>query len=288
MFRKKNPLIKFFLSNNIINKEDLILLKEKTRNHNSKVHRCAKTGIFLNEYVINHPETYFKLSYWKKNKIINKYKNLTSLTYSKENKKRTNELKKYFINKSLLDFGCYDASFCKLASRHAKTTFGYDVAIKKTKLRKVILTDDLNDIKNNLDCITIFQTFHYLTDPILVLKKLKCKLKNKGVIILEVPHANNILYNFDFFRKFSFSIEAPILHTPESLFFLIKKAGFSNVKIEFYQRYNFANFNGWLLDKKPGGHLNKKYYHLNKWDNIFKKNLLNNKQTDSLRAYIKI
>ena len=119
------------------------------------------------------------------------------------------------------------------------------------------------------------------------LKNLRNYLKKKGKIIIEVPHADDFLLNFDDlieFKHFTFWSEHLILHTYKSLHLILKRAGFKNIKIRYYQRYGFDNHLGWFVKKKPGGHnFFKKYF--SKYSNEnYKKNLIELKKTDTLIA----
>ena len=57
------------------------------------------------------------------------------------------------------------------------------------------------------------------------------------------------------FVNFTLWSEHLILHTKESLKCFLKKAGFNNNKIFFYQRYNLNNHIGWAIYDKGGGHI---------------------------------
>ena len=133
-----------------------------------------------------------------------------------------------------------------------------------------------------------------ITDKLL-LKKLqdtggnirKSKLKNKGKIIIEVPHAEDFLILQDELKKFkdyTFFSEHLILHTFKSLKTILVKAGFKKINIKFYQRYNFANHLGWFLKRKPGGHDFYSQIASKELDKCYKENLIKIGQTDTLIA----
>ena len=56
------------------------------------------------------------------------------------------------------------------------------------------------------------------------------------------------------------------------------------IKIKYFQRYDFSNHIGWLLHKKPGGHLNLKNIANNKLKHFYRDFLVNTKMTDTLTA----
>ena len=86
------------------------------------------------------------------------------------------------------------------------------------------------------------------------------------------------------FKNFTFWSEHLILHTHKSLKSILTKAGFTNIKIEYFQRYGFDNHLGWFIKKKPGGHIFFKKYSSKKINSIYSQNLVKLKKTDTLFA----
>ena len=83
------------------------------------------------------------------------------------------------------------------------------------------------------------------------------KIKKGGKIIIEVPHAKDILisyFNLESFKSFTFWSEHLILHTRESISRFLTVAGFKDVEVFGIQRYPLANHFYWLKEGKPGGH----------------------------------
>ena len=103
----------------------------------------------------------------------------------------------------------------------------------------------------------MFHSLEHIPYQLKTLKTLKSKLKKNGKIIIEAPHAQDYLIlqdELNDFKEFTFWSEHLILHTYQSLQTVLSKSGFKNIKINFYQRYNFANHLGWFLKRKPNGH----------------------------------
>ena len=86
------------------------------------------------------------------------------------------------------------------------------------------------------------------------------------------------------FKKFTFWAEHLILHTEASLRKILKKSGFKKIRIEYYQRYNFANHLGWFIMKKPGGHNFYKKISDKKIEKNYEDYLKRIKKTDTLIA----
>ena len=101
---------------------------------------------------------------------------------------------------------------------------------------------DLDDQNFKFDTIFLFHVFEHLLYPDQILKKLKSKLKKDGNLIIEVPHANDILINklkLKSFLNFTLWSEHLILHTKKSLKCFLEKLEiihtFFSRKVVIYQ-----------------------------------------------------
>jgi hypothetical protein len=104
---------------------------------------------------------------------------------------------------------------------------------------------------------TLFHVFEHLLDPVGFLGQLRSHLAEGAVLLVEVPHARDVLletYDCAAFRRFTLWSEHLILHTRESLAAFIEAAGFREVAVRGQQRYPLANHLYWLRHGRPGGH----------------------------------
>ena len=60
-------------------------------------------------------------------------------------------------------------------------------------IKKIDISDNINSFDKKFDIITMFHVLEHIPYQIETLKVLKSKLKNKGKIIIEVPHAEDFL-----------------------------------------------------------------------------------------------
>ena len=157
----------------------------------------------------------------------------------------------------------------------------------KKNYKDIEIYNKIDQIKKKFDVITMFHVLEHIPHQVDTLKKIRNNLKKKGKIFIEVPSANDLLLDINLsnsFKNFTFWSEHLILHTEKSLTKILKAAGFKNIKIFFFQRYNFNNHINWFLMGKPGGHIYKKKFGDNKIIDEYTKFLKRKKKTDTLIA----
>lgn len=264
-----NPVYIDLKKNKLIFDRNLIILSKGTRDSKVNVLKDKKENvIFLQRYTTgrnyyldvknNDKRSVSNKSQKKINYVYTKKGNIIT-SYLKDDERRKKNFNKFFVGKDILDFGCGWGNFL-IKIKNAKSKNGVEIGsdfIEHLKKKKIRIKKNISDFNMNFDYITLFHVLHYLPNQIEILKILKSKLKKKGKIIIEVPNANDFLLStdeFKAFKNFTFCKEQLVLHTEKSLKFFVKKAGFRNIKVNFYQRYNINNHFGWFLYNKPGGH----------------------------------
>lgn len=295
-FKINNPVYKDLLKLKLINKQDLILFNNKTRDSNIKSLKDKKSGIIFLEKYKRNLEYYNKK---KTNRIKIKNQSFSNFNVKKQNIKTSNlnddyrryvQFKKLLKNKIILDYGCGKGGFLKYCKSNAKKVHGVEVnKYQKNLLAKnFIIEDSINKFNNNkFDIITCFHVIEHLPNQIEIISELLNKLKKKGKLILEVPSAHDFLLASDKlieFKNFTMWSEHLILHTKQSLRKFIDIAGGKKNKIYFYQRYDLSNHFGWFIDRKPGGH--DQHLLPSKLNNEYKNYLIKIKKTDTLIAII--
>ena len=298
----KNPIINELLQLKLISKSDLITLNNKTRDKKIKVIKDLKTKIIFLEKYITTNEYYYSLNYndddikinkKSKKKIVN-VKTLSGIIKTpiiEDDYRRAIQLKKYLKNKDILDFGCGWGGFLKNIKNYNSLN-GVELREEcinyiQKNVKNINISNNINSFKQKFDLITMFHVLEHIPYQISTLKFLKSKLKNKGKIIIEVPHAEDFLIlqdNLKEFKDFIFWSEHLILHTYKSLKTILLKSGFKKINIQFYQRHNFSNHLGWFLKGKPGGHNFFKEIVSDKLNLSYCENLKKLGQTDTLIA----
>jgi len=279
------------ISLKIIDKSQVSEFYPKVRDRDDvKVLRCNHSGvIYLSS--TNHIEQ----SYYNDKKGTSYWSSATREGGLKEthidDNRRFNQFKELVTNKNYLDVGSGLGGVLDLFKTVAKEVSAVEPQAEIRDLLNSIGYKVYNSIESapakNIDVISLFHVFEHLTDPLKSLKQLHSLLTDNGKIIVEVPHARDILietFQLDSFKGFTFWSEHLILHTRKSLENFLAAAGFKNITIMGVQRYPLANHLYWLNKGKPGGHVQLPQLRNSIMENEYA-NLLNTiDQTDTLIA----
>ena len=301
----KNPIFDELIKLKLISKLNLITLSNRTRDKKIKVIKDLKTKIIFLEKYITTDKYYSLLKYNDDDRkfLAKSIKKITNVKTSSGNIKtplieddyrRAVQFKKNLKNKDILDFGCGWGGFLKNVKNY-KSLSGIELRNEcinhiQKNIKKIEISNNINSFDKKFDIITMFHVLEHIPYQIKTLKLLKSKLKDKGKIIIEVPHAEDFLIlqeELKEFKNFTFWSEHLILHTYKSLKSILLKAGFKSVNIQYYQRYNFSNHLGWFLKRKPGGHNFYKEIISDNLNSSYCENLKKLGQTDTLIAIAK-
>lgn len=140
--------------------------------------------------------------------------------------------------------------------------------------------------KEKFEVVTLFHVLEHFTNPIETLTTIRHLLVPRGKIVVEVPHARDLLIELQnkAFQSHTFWSEHLILHTRESLRVFLEAAGFSNVVVTGFQRYPLANHLYWLAAGKPGGHVVWSHLRTKELDQAYADMLAGIDKTDTLIA----
>ena len=178
-----------------------------------------------------------------------------------DNIRRAEDFGSYIRNKRWVDFGCGLGGMLDELGPQAQWAAGLEPNQQRAEIVRSKGHDVISSIEEvpekSLDIITMFHVLEHISEPTKVLIALKSRLKPGGRLLVEVPHARDVLftlYDSEAFKKFTFWSEHLVLHTRQSLRLLLNQAGYSNSEITGYQRYPLANHLYWLSQGKPAGH----------------------------------
>lgn len=298
-----NPIYFELKKLKLINDKNLVKISNKTRDNKIAVIQDKKTKVIFLEKFVRDKSYYEKVIYDKIDKydlvlinedadkvVTNVNTRLIKTFKLNDDKRRVKHFAKYCKNKNILDFGCGFGEFLyeiKNAKSYSAVELREQCIKMIKKKRKINITNNLDNFNKKFDLITMFHVLEHVPHQIDTLKKIHSKLVKKGKVIIEVPHAEEFMIIQDElkeYKDFVFWSEHLILHTYKSLKEVLKKSGFKKIKINYFQRYNFANNLGWFLKKKPGGHMFNKEIINKNLNYEYCKNLEKIGKTDTLIA----
>lgn len=252
--------------------------------------RCDRSGvIFLsrtNHLTDSHYANQSDLSYWSADD-----RRQAVLDCFDDDRRRAQQFASLIRNQRWLDVGTgvggildllgdQAAEVCAVepqpAARQALTNLGYRIYA------------DLPDVEDDsFDVVTLFHVFEHLPHPLEVLRTISRKLTSAGRVVIEVPHANDLLISFfdlEEFKKFTFWSEHLILHTRQTLEIFLRESGFTDIEMSGYQRYPLANHLYWLAKGRPGGHKEWAVLLSEDLDRAYREKLCELDRTDTLIA----
>ena len=285
---------------NLVDDNCIIIHKGTRDEENINVMQCVSNKLIFLDKIIKNDYENMGFQYWNHQNI----KDARQKTYDDDYRRATlitNIIQKNtdcspptLLPLHILDFGCGNGGFLNLLNEKI-VKYGIDVNKQCNELLKheINVYNSISNVPKNItfEYITMFHVLEHIEKPLELLIDIKQKLNKNSLFIIEVPHANDILfneYNNESFKKFTFWSQHLVLYTKETLLSLLKLAGFENINIEYCQRYNIFNHLYWLSNNKPGGqHIfnfdNSKQL-IKEYDNF----LLENGKTDTLLAFVKI
>lgn len=236
------------------------IFSEGTRdNPNLTVFRDTRSGvIYIDKHYVGDEE--YRTGHYRKSEFYQD----SAQNYERliDRDRRTALFKQFFTGRDICDFGCGAGDFLLKVRRSCRTVQGVELQydyMKKLNDAGVPCVDDLDKLPDNsIDTLFSFHTIEHLPDPINKLKMMKQKIRRGGFLVIEVPHARDILLSDHLdcqeFRRFTLWSQHLILHTSQSLRSLLEHCSFDSIIIEGIQRYPISNHFRWLAHGAPGGH----------------------------------
>lgn len=251
-----------------------------------EVWRCARSGvIFLRESSRSYTEG-DHLSYYNEPE-----RNTALQNCMEDDTRRAIQFRELGRNATWLDIGSGLGGFIAQVDRVCAEIIGVE---PQGGLRQSANAAGLNVLSStnearsqNFDVVSLFHVFEHLSDPLAMLAEAKRCLKPGGTLIIEVPHARDLLLSFfdlPEFKDHTFWSEHLILHTRESLRSFLTAGGFKVKAISGFQRYPLANHLHWLARHVPGGHKHWAFMRSNELDTAYSSKLAELDANDTIIA----
>lgn len=232
-------------------------------NTNIDVLKCSVCGLVRLSDFDSNTDEYYRSSGMRKDDIETSICEIRNLA-NKDDKRRIDFIKENIENKIYLDFGCGAGGVLQYARDIAKESYGIEIETRMVKTLNgegIKCYDSLDcakdDLFGSIDVISLFHVLEHLGNPIYYLQELKTLLSDKGIMIIEVPNADDALlslYECEAFADFTYWESHIYLYNNTTFTQLIEKSG---LKIRFLgqiQRYPLSNTMYWLSKGKPRGH----------------------------------
>ncbi|PVB63332.1 class I SAM-dependent methyltransferase [Labrenzia sp. 011] len=175
--------------------------------------------------------------------------------------RRASACKPFVCGRHIVDFGCGDGSFLRQVQQETASCGGVELQrdyVQALRSEGIACHTSLAELEDgSMDTALSFHVLEHLPDPLPVLRDLRRVLKPGGFLVIEVPHAGDMLLRelkSDAFKAFTLWSQHLVLHTRDSLRRLLTASGFENAIVEGVQRYPLSNHLTWLSDGRPGGH----------------------------------
>ena len=240
----------------VTSKKSRFLFNNRTRDVDDlKVWKDSISGVIYIEDFYTGDKAYVDGSY--KADRAHKIPTVRSTNALRRMKSHLNML----TGKKVADFGCGSGELLRLIKPYCADVMGIELEkeyIDKLNKDGITCVNNLDSIKDNsLDFIVSYHVIEHLPNPLEALSELISKLVSGGKVLIEVPHAKDLLLSSvpcEEFKQFTLWSQHLILHTRESLRKTLEFVGLKDVQIEGVQRYPLSNHLYWLSKGKPGGH----------------------------------
>jgi SAM-dependent methyltransferase len=218
--------------------------------YHREIYHCQDCDVYFNSFKYNldelYEESYNKSTY--NHKLLENYKKIRGLPFEKsDNKHRVKRVAAFasqqgfnFSKSKVLDIGSGLSVF--IAEMQELGFKGYCIDPDPIAIQHAVdnvkvaggHSGSIYDFSANMkfEIISFNKVLEHVLNPIAVLKKASGFLSENGFIYIELPDGRNAIKNGSVEEREEFFIEHHFIFTPDSVSYLIDKAGLSVVKIE--------------------------------------------------------
>lgn len=200
-----------------------------------------------------------------------------------------------FRNKIVADIGCGCGAFLDYLKGVASSVIAIEPSepYRKVMDNKGFITypyteDSFADYENKIDVITSFDVIEHVPDPLDFLISIYKALAPGGQAIVSTPTDAPFMRELvgeAYEKQVLFSTQHLWIFSEKSLMLLAEKAGFSDFKVKFFQRYGIKNLLGWAKDKKPHSEIQSALF-TDTIDSVWKSQAVANGTGDYIALYL--
>lgn len=252
---------------NLCGSEEIVKVSDSLRpvegkDYKMRPHRCSRCGlVFLFPMLVGREEEEFYELMFRRLYHGDDYsvERLHDEYAAEAEKRKERFLEMGELRGPLLEVGASSGYFMEAVSGHVDEVYGVepndvqrDFAVKKG-LNVFASLDELP--VEEFSTIVMFHVLEHISDPVGYLKLLGSKLKDGGILVVEVPNVDDILlskYSIPEFEKFYWHVAHSYYFSRETLSLVGEKAGFE-VEVKPIQRYSIGNHLCWAVRREPGG-----------------------------------
>ncbi len=153
-------------------------------------------------------------------------------------RQKVTEIKRYHQSGKLLDIGCAVGVLLQVAKNSGFSVYGIDVAsyavkeCQKKGLPAATGTIHTIEQKNHYDVVAAYEVVEHERDPLQTAITAQKLLKTGGLFVVTVPNSETLSARLMGKNWFGYKNKEHLFHfTRQSFYLLLKKAGFTNIKI---------------------------------------------------------
>lgn len=162
---------------------------------------------------------------------------------------------------AVIEVGSAAGEFLNLVKPHVTSVTGCDLNSAQCKRAEEKFgipsySEDVRDLdfENHFDVVFMFQIFEHIWTPHEFLQDIRAKVKQGGLLILDIPNLNDAMYQMyqlSLIRdKFYFKEQHPMNYTPAALTKVMNANGFETVDVRLVQEYSVTNHLNWIYTNK--------------------------------------
>jgi SAM-dependent methyltransferase len=253
----------------------------------TKVLRCDSCGLVFLDNIGQVSEDFYEKSGMYEFELVDRPKLIAD--EQPDTMRRVSLLKDAVRGRRYLDFGCGTGTVAMGLKPFASEVFGVEL---NQAHRAAIQADfgikverSLDQLDGEFDIVSLFHVLEHFPDPIKELSLIHARVSEGGMVIAEVPHANEALvslYESAAFKDFTYWSLHLFLFTEATLREVFQRSGFATIEVSFDQRFNLANHLYWLAKGRPGGHIHWSNLSTPELDEKYAKSLAEKKLSDTL------